>query len=81
MNTVSSFKELHQKKKKQTNNNPDNNEAGALQKMLLSIDLEIQAMKPDSLLLNVDPEIEAIEEIEKIQNYCNLIQKEIFQIV
>jgi hypothetical protein len=82
MNTITSFRELHQKKKKELIvKECDTNEATALEKMLLSISLEIKHMDPNSLLKTVNPEIEAIEEIEQIQNYCNLIEKEIENIV
>jgi len=82
MNTITSFRELHQKKKKdQAIKENDNNESTYLDKMLSSISLEIRQIDPNSLLKSVNPEIEAIEEIEQIQNYCNLIEREIATIV
>ena len=84
MNTITSFRELHQKKKKELQNKEkdnENKEATYLDKMLTSINLEIRQMDPNSLLKTVNPEIEAIEEIEQIQKYCNLIEKEIANIV
>lgn len=82
MNTITSFRELHQKKKKEIQNKQsENKDANYLEKMLLSISLEIRKMDANSLLKNVNPEIEAIEEIEQIQKYCNLIEREISSIV
>lgn len=84
MNTITSFRELHQKKKKDLANRDkekENKESTYLERMLTSISLEIRQMDANSLLKTVNPEIEAIEEIEQIQNYCNLIEKEISNIV
>ena len=82
MNTITSFRELHQKKKKAIQNKQvENKDANYLEKMLLSISLEIRQMDANSLLKTVNPEIEAIEEIEQIQKYCNLIEREISSIV
>jgi hypothetical protein len=84
MNTLTSFRELHQRKKKEqekNDNETENKEATFLEKMLSSIKSEIHQMDPNSLLKSVNPEIEAIEEIEQIQNYCNLIEREISNIV
>lgn len=82
MNTITSFRELHQKKKKElANKENENKESTYLEKMLTSISLEIRQMDANSLLKTVNPEIEAIEEIEQIQNYCNLIEREISNIV
>ena len=53
----------------------------AFDKMLHSILSEITSLEPYSILKTVNPEIEAVEEIEQIQNYCNLIEKEISNIV
>lgn len=84
MNTITSFRELHQKKKKEqakNENENENKESTYLEKMLSSILMEIRQMEPNSLLKSVNPEIEAIEEIEQIQNYCSLIEREISNIV
>lgn len=82
MNTITSFRELHQRKKKDLAiKENENKESTYLEKMLTSISLEIRQMDANSLLKTVNPEIEAIEEIEQIQNYCNLIEKEISNIV
>jgi len=78
MNTITSFRELHQKKKKE---NLKLEEITTFEKMLNSILLEIKNLEPYSILKTVNPEIEAVEEIEQIQNYCNLIEKEIYNIV
>jgi inorganic pyrophosphatase len=53
----------------------------SIEKKINSVNKEIDGMKTDELLLMVDPEIEAIETIEQIQNYYNLIKKEIQKIV
>ncbi len=42
---------------------------------------ELDIMKPDSLLINTDPGIDAIEIIEQIQYYNTLINGEIGMIV
>lgn len=77
MNTITSFRELHQKKKKENLNS----EITTFEKMLNSISMEIKNLEPYSILKTVNPEIEAVEEIEQIQNYCNLIEREIYSIV
>ena len=69
MNTITSFRELHQKKKKELESKErENLESTYLEKMLTSISLEIRQMDSNSLLKTVNPEIEAIEEIEQIQS-------------
>jgi hypothetical protein len=78
MNTITSFRELHQRKKKE---NLKLEEITTFEKMLNTILLEIKNLEPYSILKTVNPEIEAVEEIEQIQNYCNLIEKEIYNIV
>ena len=78
MNTITSFRELHQRKKKE---NLILEEITTFEKMLNTILLEIKNLEPYSILKTVNPEIEAVEEIEQIQNYCNLIEKEIYNIV
>lgn len=79
MNTLSSFRELHQRKKKEKE--AKISEFTSFEKMLNSILSEIKNLEPYSILKTVNPEIEAVEEIEQIQNYCNLIEKEINCIV
>lgn len=82
MNTITSFRELHQKKKKElASKENENKESTYLERMLTSISMEIRQMDANSLLKTVNPEIEAIEEIEQIQNYCSLIEREISNIV
>lgn len=81
MKTLSSFRELHQKKKKEKSEVVETKDTTALDKMLLSISMEIRQMEPHYLIKTVNPEIDAIEEIEQIQNYCSLIEKEISSIV
>ena len=80
MNTVTSFRELHQKKKKDLQKK-EVSEITTFDKMLNSISHEIKNLEPYSILKTVNPEIEAVEEIEQIQNYCNLIEREITNIV
>jgi len=82
MNTITSFRELHQKKKKElANKDKEIQESTNIEKMLYSISMEIRQMDSNSLLKSVNPEIEAIEEIEQIHYYCNLIEREISNIV
>jgi len=82
MNTLTSFRELHQRKNKVlANKESENKESTYLERMLSSISMEIKQMDANSLLKTVNPEIEAIEEIEQIQNYCRLIEREISNIV
>jgi hypothetical protein len=78
--TVSSFRELHQRKKKEQLESKVS-EITTFDKMLNSISHEIKNLEPYSILKTVNPEIEAVEEIEQIQNYCNLIEREITNIV
>jgi hypothetical protein len=47
-----------------------------LEKRLIQIETELQVLNPESLLLQVDPSIEATQIIEQIQEYYNLILKE-----
>ena len=82
MNTITSFRELHQRKKKELPVKDNKiGENTTFDKMLNSISAEIKQLEPYSILKTVNPEIEAVEEIEQIQNYCNLIEKEISNIV
>jgi len=84
MNTITSFRELHQRKKKEKEQLIKDAKLGEIttfDKMLNSISSEIKNLEPYSILKTVNPEIEAVEEIEQIQNYCNLIEKEITNIV
>lgn len=89
MNTITSFRELHQRKKKEKellikdSKDPNSKvqELTTFDKMLHSISSEIKHLEPYSILKTVNPEIEAVEEIEQIQNYCNLIEREISNIV
>jgi hypothetical protein len=48
-----------------------------LEKKLHIISSEMDIMRPDTLLLNADPSIDAIEIIEQIHTYCTLLNKEI----
>lgn len=82
MNTITSFRELHQRKKKELLvKDTKVAEITTFDKMLNSISSEIKNLEPYSILKTVNPEIEAVEEIEQIQNYCNLIEREITNIV
>lgn len=47
-----------------------------LEKKLQIISSEMEIMRPDTLLLNADPSIDAVEIIEQIHTYCTLINKE-----
>jgi hypothetical protein len=47
-----------------------------LEKRLTQIETELQVLNPESLLLQVDPSIEATQIIEQIQEYYDLILKE-----
>jgi len=55
--------------------------SSSIEKKINSVNKEIDGMKTDEILLNVDPEIEGSEAIEQIQNYYNLIKKEMNRIV
>lgn len=82
MNTITSFRELHQRKKKEIYSKENKvSENTTFEKMLNSISAEIKNLEPYSILKTVNPEIEAVKEIELIQNYCNFIEKEISNIV
>ena len=80
-NTLPSFKDLNRRETKQEKKEERNILGSSLEKKINSINKEIDKMKTDEILLNVDPAIDAIEAIEQIQNYCNLIKKEISKIV
>jgi hypothetical protein len=57
------------------------NASSSLDKKIESISSELEIIKPDTLILNVDPNIESRELIEQIQEYYNLIFKEMKNLV
>lgn len=77
--TASNIMDRRNHKDKKENNN--NILSSSIEKKINSVNREIDGMKTDELLLNVDPEIEGIEVIEQIQNYYALIKKEMHKIV
>ena len=68
-------------KRDQKENENTNILSSSVEKKINIVNKEIDGMRTDELLLIVDPEIEAIETIEQIQNYYNMIKKEIQKIV
>ena len=58
-----------------------NNASSSLDKKIELICSELEIIKPDTLILNVDPNIESRELIDHIQEYYNLIFKEIRNLV
>lgn len=58
-----------------------NKNKASLERKLQAINEELEIIKPETLLMNVDPSIEAQEIIDQIKTYHNLIQKEISTIV
>jgi hypothetical protein len=52
-----------------------------IDRKLRIITSELDIMKPETLLLTVDPSIDAISIIEQIQTYYGLIHKEMAQLV
>lgn len=58
-----------------------NKNESKLDKKLNLITSELEIMKPDTLMLNVDPSIEAREIIEQIQSYYSMIHQEMVELV
>jgi DNA repair exonuclease SbcCD ATPase subunit len=56
--------------------NANNQNISPLDKKLQLISSELDIIKPDTLLLNVDPSIDAIEIIEQIKTYYGMIHRE-----
>lgn len=81
INTLPSVKDFNRKDTKREKKEERNILGSSLEKKISSVNKEIDKMKTDEILLNVDPEVDAIEAIEQIQNYYNLIKKEISKIV
>lgn len=80
LNTVSEFRSVDVKRKF-IKNREKNILGSSLERKIESVNREIDKMKTDEILLNVDPEVDSIEAIEQIQNYYELIKKEISKIV
>jgi hypothetical protein len=80
-NTLASFKDINRREVKREKKEERNILGSSLEKKINSVNKEIDKMKTDEILLNVDPEVDPIEAIEQIQNYYNLIKKEISKIV
>jgi len=80
ISNLTSVKEFHRKEKRELKEEK-NILGSSLEKKINSINKEIDKMKTDEILLNVDPEVDAIEAIEQIQSYYNLIKIEISKIV
>lgn len=80
-NTLASFNDVKRKDHKKEKKDEQNILGSSLEKKINSVNKEIDKMKTDEILLNVDPEVDSIEAIEQIQNYYNLIKKEISKIV
>lgn len=78
MNKITSTsKEFKNKQNKHSNKTG----ISPLNKKLSLIGLELDIMKPETLLLNVEPSIEATEIIEQIQAYHSMIHKEMVLLV
>ena len=80
-NTLASFKDINRREVKREKKEERNILGSSLEKKINSVNKEIDKMKTDEILLNVDPEVDPIEAIEQIQNYYNQIKKEISKIV
>ncbi len=63
------------------NKQPSSTSASALDKKLKIISSELDIIRPETLLLNVDPSIDAVEIIEQIQSYYALIHREMVSLV
>ena len=60
----------------------DKNKAvSALDKKIEIITSELEIIRPETLILNVDPKLDSKELIDEIQNYYNLIYKEMINLV
>ncbi len=84
MNSISNFKDVNRRERKDKDKEKKEERGimgSSLEKKINSINKEIEKMKTDEILLNVDPEVEAIEAVEQIQSYYNLIKMEISKIV
>lgn len=80
-NTLPGFKDLNRRETQKEKRDERNILSSSLEKKINSVNKEIEKMKTEEILLNVDPEVDAIEAIEQIQNYHDLIKKEISNIV
>ncbi len=80
-NTLPGFKDLNRRETEKEKREERNILGPSLEKKIISLNKEIDKMKTEEILLNVDPEVDAIEAIEQIQNYQDLIKKEISKIV
>ena len=72
---------LNKIKESSNNLNSKSKSETTLDKKIKIISDELAIMKPETLLLNVDPSIEANKIIEQIQEYHSLINNEMIHLV
>jgi len=58
-----------------------NKTVSSLDRKIEIIKSELEIIRPETLILNVDPNLDSKELIDEIQNYYNLIYKEMIKLV